>query len=121
MIKYFYRVERITHRPEEEDKITVVKEVREGNLEVARILATKDYLEELQGLQGKYSPASFGSYDTKKGIGYNYQLILLNADEDEEYVVESTMQKIVPDLVEQREEEKEIFWRLGLDYSNLEY
>ena len=73
--RYICTIERITHRPAAEDKITFIKEIRENDLQLARILATKGYLKELQELQGKYSPASFYSYDTRKGIGFNYQLL----------------------------------------------
>lgn len=118
--RYIYRIEKITHRPAAEDKITIVKEIRENDLQLARILATKGYLEELQELRGKYSPASFNSYDTRKGIGFNYQLLLLDVKDEEVYVVESTMEKIEPAVVAQREEEKEIFLSLGLDYSGVE-
>ena len=118
--RYFYRIERITHRPAAEDKITIVKEVKENDLQLARILATKDYLEELQELQGKYSPESFSSYDTKRGLGFNYQLLLIDANDEEVYVVESTMEKIKPAVEAQKEEEKEIFQELGLDYDGLD-
>ena len=120
-IRYFYRIERITHRPAAEDKITVIKEVKEKDLQLARILATKNYLEELQELQGKYSPESFNSYDTKRGLGYNYQLLLVDADDEEVYVVESSMEKIKPAVEAQKEEEKVIFQELGLDYAELDF
>lgn len=120
-IRYFYRVERITHRPAAEDKITVIKEVKENDLQLARILATKAYLEELQELQGKYSPESFKSYDTKRGLGYNYQLLLVDNDDEEVYVVESSMEKIKPAVDAQKEEEKWIFQELGLDYAELDF
>ncbi|UZH55480.1 hypothetical protein JRG66_00850 [Salinimicrobium tongyeongense] len=111
--QYLYRVEKITHRPAAEDKITIIKEIRENDLELARILATKAYLEELAELQGKYSPESFKSYDTRKGIGYNYQLLLINNSDSEIYIVETTMEKITPAVIAQQEEEKEIFLTLS--------
>ena len=119
--QYFYRLVRITHRPAEEDKITVVKEVRENDLQLARILANQSFLEELQELRGKYSPRSFSSYDTRKGIGFNYQLLLIDHEQEEVYVVESTMQDKKAAVIAQKEEEKEIFMDLGLDYTELEF
>ena len=118
--RYFYRIERITHRPAAEDKITVIKEVKEEDLQLSRLLATRSYLDELHELQGKYSPESFKSYDTRKGLGFNYQLLLIDSNDDEVYVVESTMQKIQPAVIAQKEEEKEIFESLGLDYSSVD-
>lgn len=120
-MRYFYRIERITHRPAAEDKITVIKEVKEDDLHLSRILATKFYLDEIQYLHGKYSPASFNTYDTRKGIGFNYQLLLVDSEDEEVYVVESTMEKIEESVVAQREEEKEIFVNLGLDYTSLTF
>lgn len=120
-VRYYYRIERITHRPAAEDKITIVKEVKDEDLQLSRILATRSYLDELQELQGKYSPASFNSYDTRKGLGYNYQLILVDAEGGEVYVVESTMERIEAAVLAQREEEKEIFLNLGLDYSGIAF
>lgn len=111
---YFYRIEKITHRPVAEDKITVIKEVRENDLELARILATKSYLEELSELQGKYSPGSFETYNTAKGIGYNYQLLLVDVSQDETFIVETTMERMKAALLVQQKVEKEIFLKLGL-------
>ena len=117
--RYFYRIEKITHRPTAEDKITVVKEIKEEDLHLARLLATGRYLEELQELQGKYSPESFNSYDTRRGLGYNIQLLLIDKLEEEIYVVESTMQKIKSAVLAQKKEEESIFRALGLDSSFL--
>lgn len=117
--QYFYRVEKITHRPTAEDKITVIKEIRESDLELARILATKSYLEELAELQGKYSPGSFRTYDTKKGIGYNCQLLLIDNYSNEIFIVETTMERIKPAVLAQQKEEKEIFQKLGLKLPTL--
>lgn len=117
--QYFYRIEKITHRPAAEDKITVIKEVREIDLELARILATKSFLEEFAELQGKYSPGSFQTYDTKKGIGYNCQLLLIDNYSNEIYIVETTMEKIKPAVLAQQKKEKEIFLKLGLNYPTL--
>ena len=119
-MRYFYRIEKITHRPAAEDKITVVREVKEKDLQLARILATKHFLEELQELRGQYSPESFKSYDLRKGIGFNYQLLLVDIKDEEVYMVESTMEKIAPAVAAQKLEEKEIFSVLGLDYSSFE-
>ena len=58
MERYFYRVDKISHRPEAEDKITVVQEVREDDLQLARILASKSYTQAVQDLRGKYSPSA---------------------------------------------------------------
>ena len=118
-VRYYYRIERITHRPAAEDKITVVKEVKENDLQLARLIATGAYNHELQELEGRYSPGSFKSYDTRKGIGFNYQLVLIDRAEDEIYVVESTMEKIKFAVSAQKEEEEEIFRALGLNYSRL--
>lgn len=118
-MRYFYRIERITHRPTAEDKITIIKEVKEKDLQLGRILATKSYLEELHELQGKYSPAGYNSYDTKKGLGFNFQLLLIDVNDEMGYVVESTMEKAEATVIADREEEKEIFSNLGLDYSKL--
>ena len=117
--RYFYRIERITHRPSAEDKITVVSEVEEEDLQLARLLITGRYLQELQELQelqGKYSPESFNSYDTRKGLGFNYQILFIDRLEEEVYLVESTMQKIESAVTAQKEEEKQIFHRLGFRY-----
>ena len=116
--RYFYRIERITHRPSAEDKITIVFEVEEEDLQLARLLITGRYLQELQELQGKYSPESFNSYDTRKGLGFNYQLLLIDRLEEEVYLVESTMEKIESAVAAQKEEEKRIFERLGLGFSD---
>ena len=118
--RYFYRIERITHRPSAEDKITIVSEVEEEDLQLARLLITGRYLQELQELQGKYSPESFNSYDTRKRLGFNYQILLIDRLEEEVYLVESTMQKIESAVTAQREEEKQIFHRLGFRYSDPE-
>ena len=118
-MRYYYRIEKITHRPAAEDKITVVKEVQERDLQLARLIATRIYFDELQELQGKYSPGSFKAYDIRKGLGFNYQLVLIDKAEDEIYVVESTMQKIKSAVSAQKEEEEGIFQALGLDYSGL--
>lgn len=120
-MRYFYRLVRITHRPTDEDKITVVKEVKENDLQLARIRGHQSFLEGLQDLRGKYSPAGFNSYDTGKGIGLNYQLLLIDSKEEEVYVVESSMEDIEAAVVAQREEEREVFRSLGLDYSELEF
>ncbi|MGI0108251.1 hypothetical protein [Salinimicrobium sp. WS361] len=117
--RFIYRIEKITHRPAAEDKITLIKEVKESDLELGRILATKAYLEELPELQGKYSPGSFKTYDTRKGIGYNYQLLLIDIFENEIYIVETTMENILPAVLAQQKEEKEIFLKLGLHYPAL--
>ena len=117
--RYSYRIEKITHRPREEDKITVVKEIKEEDLNLARLLATKCYLEEIPFLKDQYSPQSFNSYDTKKGTGYNFRLLLIDALTEEVYTVESTMVKIEKAVAAQRKEEEEIFRTLGLEYSHL--
>lgn len=89
-------------------------------MQLARLLATRSYLDELQELQGKYSPTDFNSYDTRKGMGFNFQLILIDSKKAASYLVESTMEKMETALNSHREEEKEIFANLGLDYSGIE-
>ncbi|NJW51555.1 hypothetical protein [Salinimicrobium oceani] len=114
-IRYFYRVEMITHRPAAEDKITVLKEVKEEDLHLSRLLATKCFLDESQELKGKYSPSGFDTYDTRKGVGFNYQLLLVDTETEVEYLIETTMEHAGDQLTAMRKEEKAIFFKLGLD------
>lgn len=120
-MRFFYRVVRITHRPAAEDIITVVKEVRENDLQLARILAYRRYLEELEDLRGKYSPTGFSSYDMRKGIGFNCQLLFIDNEDEEIYVVESSMQSTGTAVLAQQQEEKEIFRNLGMDFPLFEF
>lgn len=115
--RYFYRIEKICHRPTAEDKITIIKDIREEDLQLARIVATKNFLEEMQELKGKYSPASFEDYETKKGIGYNYQLLLVDELDNLTFIVETSMENMRIPVLEERNEEKEIFRTLGFKYS----
>ncbi|MCY2685938.1 hypothetical protein [Salinimicrobium sp. TH3] len=117
--RFFYRIEKISHRPTEEDVITVINEIKENDLSMSRIVATRIYLDELLNLRGKYSPDSYTSYDLKKGMGFNVRLLLFDTKDEEVYVVESSMEKTKPAVEVQKEEEREIFKALGLDDSIL--
>lgn len=86
---------------------------------MSRIVATRIYLDELQDLRDKYSPGSFSSYDLKRGMGFNVQLLLFDIEDEEVFVVESSMEKIREAVKAQKEEEQEIFQNLGLDPSIL--
>ena len=114
-LRYYYKIEKITHRPSAEDIITVIKEIREYDLQIGRIVASRIYLDELYEIQGKYSPASFSSYDIRKGRGYNLQLLLIDTNDEKVFVVKTTMEKIRAVIEPQKEEEKKIFYKLGLD------
>lgn len=118
--RYYYRIEKITHRPKSEDMITTIKEVKEDDLLLGRILATKIFLDEKQYLERRYSPDSFESYDTKKGVGYNFQLLLIDLENQEKYLVETTMDKMESAVIAQKKEEEAIFNKLGLKYSDFE-
>lgn len=115
-IRFYYRIEKITHRPVDEDKITIIKEVKEQDLILSRILATTAYEEEKHMMEGSYSPKNFKSYDTRKGIGFNLNLLMVDLVEDNIYIVESTMQDIQPPVKAQKKEEQEIFSSLGLQW-----
>lgn len=114
--RYIYRVERIKHRPYEEDIISILKVIREADLARGRFLATKAFWEEKASLAGKYPPSSYSTYDIKKGVGYNYLLTLVDEWEEEVYLVESTMEGIADALYEQRKEERQIFEKLGFNF-----
>ena len=120
-LRYYYKIEKITHRPSAEDIITVIKEIREDDLQIGRIVASRIYLEELYQIQGKYIPGSFASYDVRKGLGYNLQLLLIDSEDEKVYVVETTMEKTEAIIEAQQEEERRIFLNLGLDDSILKY
>lgn len=118
-MRYYYRIEKITHRPTEEDKITIITEVMDLDLKLARILATRNYFEEIQNLKGKYSPDCFQSYNTKKGLGFNYHLLFIDSDEEMELMVESTMKFLGKTLIAHREKEKGVFEKLDFEFPDL--
>ncbi|MCM4158516.1 hypothetical protein FHG64_13100 [Antarcticibacterium flavum] len=108
------RVERIKHRPYEEDVISILSIIREPDMSRGRFLATKAFWEEKISLAGKYSPGSYSTYDIRKGAGYS--LILVDDWEEEVYVVESSMEGLADALDEQRKEERRIFEKLGINF-----
>lgn len=115
-MRYFYRVEKIIHRPNEEDVIYQLREFKEEDLGLGRVLATKFFLEEKSSLIGKYSPASYSVYNFKKGVGYNYSLLLIDTLEEEVYIVESSMEGVAKAVTEQKKEEREIFKKLEVNF-----
>ena len=118
--RYYYKIEKITHRPSSEDIITVIKEIRDNDLQMGRTVASRLYLEELYKIQGEYSPGNFASYDIIKGLGYNLQLLLIDSEDENVYVVETTMEKTA--IIEaNQKEERRIFLNLGLDDSILKF
>ena len=114
--RFYYRIEKITHRPKEEGIISVVAEIREKKLTLARLLATKRFLEEKSSLGGAYSPSSYSTYKPARGKGYNLSLLFVDAVEEEIYLVESTMGAIIDAVDEQRKDEKSIFQKLGFNF-----
>lgn len=112
--KFYYRIEKITHKPSSEDVITTVEEVKENDLELGRLKATRILLDNLQELKGKYSPPSSRAYDRKRGRGYNLQLLLIDKEEKQKYLVESTMEDLSTSVKKQQKLEQEIFDHLGL-------
>ena len=108
MQRYFYRIEKICHRPTAEDKISIIKDFKDNDLQLAKLLATKYFLEEVQELNGKYSPAGYNDYKIQKGIGYNYQLLLIDTIDDVQYIVESTMESIILEVLSNKLKEKNI-------------
>ena len=118
--RYYYKIEKITHRPSDQDIITLIKEVRDPDLQKGRIIASQIYIQELCELQGRYSPESYTAYDLRKGIGYNIQLVLLDSQNlGEEYLVESTMEKFQDIIKSNKVVEHRIFFNLGIDDSIL--
>lgn len=109
----------ITRQPDRETSL--FGEVTIANYNRKRLMAgIRTPIDELLELEGKYSPDSFKSYDIKKGLGFNYQLLLIDNIEEKVYVVESTMQDIKSTISAQRDEEEGIFQGLGLDLTYLE-
>lgn len=119
-IRYYYKIEKITHRPSDQDIITLIKDIRDPDIERGRIVASQIYIQELCELQGKYSPESYDAYNLRKGVGYNIQLVLLDSlNLGEEYLVESTMEKHLDIVKSNKVIEQRIFFNLGLDDSIL--
>lgn len=116
MSKFIYRVEKICHLPTAEDKITIIKEVTNKDLHHARITATNFFLEAVQDLKGKYSPPGFNDYEPRKGKGYNYQLLMINTDDNTSLPVESTMENSIIDVLVNKLKERKIFEQLGLNF-----
>ncbi len=118
--RYYYKIEKITHRPSDQDIITLIKEIRDPDMERGRIVASQIYIQELCELQGKYSPDSYSTYVLRKGVGYNIQLVLLDSQNlVKEYLVESTMEELQDIIKSNKVVEQKIFFNLGIDDSIL--
>lgn len=118
--RYYYKIEKITHRPSDPDIITLIKDIKDPDLEKARILATQIYIQELCELQGKYIPESYSANNLRKSVGYSIQLVLLDSENiGNEYMVESTMEKLQQVIKSNKIIEKKIFFSLGIDDSIL--
>ena len=115
-LRYYYRLEKIIHKPDTEDIISTIDEFKEFDLHLSRIIATKAFLENIIFLEGKYSPASYNSYDIKRGTGFNFSLLLLDDLNKEVYLVESTMTGIKDAVDAQKKEEREIFREAGFTF-----
>lgn len=114
--RYFYRLEKIIHRPESEDVINTLEEIKQKDLAASRKKATRLFQEQLKSLTGKYSPESYSDYNTKLGKGYNLCLLLVDKVAGEEYLVESSMAKIRKSVEEQKKTERKIFRNSGYEY-----